>query len=196
MEIDRFAEALYQAGCFTFKDTCLTSDRVAPLYFDSGPLRSILFSKKTVVEIFAEIARSLKFDLLADVPTRPTVLVSSLADFLQIPQITPRMETKQHGRKDLIIGVFQPRQRVSVVEDAVTTGGSILKVVQILRETGLVVRDSLALIDWQKGGAEALEAQGVRLHIPFLTSEIFEYYARFGLYSQEEIDLALNYLRS
>ncbi len=74
---------------------------------------------------------------------------------------TVRKEAKQHGTGRLIEGPFASGDRVVVVEDVITTGGSALKAVDAVRAAGGTVVGVLALVDREEGGREAIEAQGL-----------------------------------
>lgn len=76
---------------------------------------------------------------------------------------TVRKEAKQHGTGKLIEGPFQAGDRVVVVEDVITTGGSALKAVEAVRAAGGTVVGVLALVDRQEGGREAIEAAGLEV---------------------------------
>lgn len=74
---------------------------------------------------------------------------------------TVRKEAKQHGTGQLIEGQFRAGDRVVIVEDVITTGGSARKAVAAVRAAGGEVVGVLAVVDRQEGGREALEADGL-----------------------------------
>lgn len=74
---------------------------------------------------------------------------------------TVRKEAKAHGTGKLIEGPFQPGDRVVVIEDTITTGGSARKAIDAVRDAGGTVAGVLALVDREEGGREALEALGL-----------------------------------
>ena len=78
-----------------------------------------------------------------------------------VRSFTVRKEAKQHGTGKLIEGPFHPGDRVVVVEDVITTGGSALKAVEAIRAAGGQILGVLALVDREEGGREALEAAGL-----------------------------------
>lgn len=80
-----------------------------------------------------------------------------------VRSFTVRKEAKQHGTGKLIEGAFLPGDRVVVVEDVITTGGSALKAVDAIRAAGGEILGVLALVDRQEGGREALEAAGLKV---------------------------------
>ena len=76
---------------------------------------------------------------------------------------TVRKEAKAHGTGRLIEGPFREGDRVVVVEDVVTTGGSALRAAAAIREAGGTPLGVLAIVDREEGGREALEAEGLRV---------------------------------
>jgi orotate phosphoribosyltransferase len=74
-----------------------------------------------------------------------------------------RKEAKQHGTGRDVEGPVQPGDRVIVVEDVVTTGGSSLAAIEKAEAFGLKVRGVMAIIDRLEGGREALAARGYSL---------------------------------
>ncbi len=74
---------------------------------------------------------------------------------------TVRKEAKTHGTGRAIEGPFTKTDRVAVIEDVITTGGSALRAIEAVRaEQGTVV-GVLALVDREEGGRQAIEAVGV-----------------------------------
>ncbi len=78
-----------------------------------------------------------------------------------VRSFTVRKEAKTHGTGKLVEGAFETGDRVVVIEDVITTGGSALKAVEAVREAGGVVLGVLALVDREEGGREVLEGAGL-----------------------------------
>ncbi len=74
-----------------------------------------------------------------------------------------RKESKTHGKGRDVEGPVQAGDRVVIVEDVVTTGGSSLRAIEKVEATGLQVQGVLAIIDRLEGGAEAFAAKGYTL---------------------------------
>ena len=72
---------------------------------------------------------------------------------------TVRKEAKGHGTGKLVEGTFEPGDRVAVIEDVITTGGSALKAITALRAAGGTVAGVLALVDREEGGRETIERE-------------------------------------
>ena len=74
---------------------------------------------------------------------------------------TVRKEAKAHGTGRLIEGPFREGDRVAVIEDVITTGGSALRAVEAVRAAGGTVAGVLALVDREEGGRDALVSAGL-----------------------------------
>jgi len=74
-----------------------------------------------------------------------------------------RKEPKDHGTKRYVEGPVEPGQRVVIVEDVTTTGGSSLLAIDRAQEFGLVVDRVITVIDRLAGAAAAFAARGIRL---------------------------------
>ncbi len=78
----------------------------------------------------------------------------------QLRAFTVRKEAKTHGTGRLIEGPFREGDRVVVIEDVITTGGSALKAIEALRAASATVLGVLAVVDREEGGREAIAAAG------------------------------------
>ena len=74
---------------------------------------------------------------------------------------TVRKEAKAHGTGRLIEGPFHEGDRVAIIEDVITTGGSALRAVEAVRAAGGTVAGVLALVDREEGGRDALASAGL-----------------------------------
>lgn len=73
---------------------------------------------------------------------------------------TVRKEAKSHGTGRLIEGPFEAGDRVVIVEDVITTGGSALRAARAVADAGGTIAGVLALVDREEGGRESIEAAG------------------------------------
>jgi orotate phosphoribosyltransferase len=74
---------------------------------------------------------------------------------------TVRKEAKAHGTGQLIEGPFRKGDRVTVIEDVITTGSSALRAIDAIRAAGGDIIGVLALVDREEGGKEAIQAAGL-----------------------------------
>ena len=87
---------------------------------------------------------------------------------------TVRKEAKSHGTGKTIEGPFKEGDRVAVIEDVITTGGSALCAIEAVRAANGTVAGVLALVDREEGGRQAIEAAGVPVISLVLASQIIK----------------------
>ena len=85
------------------------------------------------------------------------------AHLMGLPMGYVRSGAKDHGRQNQIEGKLEPGQKVVVVEDLISTGGSVIEVVNVLREAGADVLGVVSIFTYgMKKGLERLEAANVK----------------------------------
>jgi orotate phosphoribosyltransferase len=94
---------------------------------------------------------------------------------LQLKGFIVRKAAKDHGTKVQVEGPLSGGEKVVIVEDVVTTGGSSMKAVKAVEEMGCKVTRVLAIVDREEGGKENLAAEGYRLESIFTARELLAY---------------------
>ncbi|MDE6819034.1 MAG: orotate phosphoribosyltransferase [Muribaculaceae bacterium] len=101
---------------------------------------------------------------VAGVATGAIAQGALVADTLALPYVYVRSSPKDHGLENLIEGNLKPGQKVVVVEDLISTGGSSLKAVQAIRNAGCEVVGMVAMFSYGFPVAEkAFKEAGVEL---------------------------------
>ena len=149
---EKLALSLYDSGMILFGEFVLKSGLQSPLYIDLRRLQSFPDTIDEAVTALVEQSQGLEFDIVAGVPIAAIPMASLFANRLRKPQIQPRMEMKTHGISRNIDGIYVLGETALVIDDLITTGGSKFEVIDILRESGLVVRDVVVVFDRQQGG--------------------------------------------
>lgn len=85
---------------------------------------------------------------------------------------TVRKEPKAHGTQKLLEGPVREGDRVAIIEDVITTGGSALRAIEAVRSAKGSVAGVLALVDREEGGRQAIEKTGVSVISLVTASEI------------------------
>ncbi|QDU55484.1 orotate phosphoribosyltransferase [Aeoliella mucimassa] len=85
--------------------------------------------------------------------------------------IMVRKEAKGHGTKKFVEGPYREGERVVIVEDVVTTGGSSLRAIEYCEEVGLKVERVLAIVDRLEGGKQAFADKGYELTTLFTVED-------------------------
>ncbi len=94
-------------------------------------------------------------------PVAYAIAAASMRAGAPIDAFSVRKEAKKHGTGRRIEGNFKLGDRVVVIEDVITSGGSALTAIAAVREEGGEVLGLLALVDRDAGGREKIEAAGV-----------------------------------
>jgi orotate phosphoribosyltransferase len=105
-------------------------------------------------------------------PVAYAIAYASAASGAPLRAFTVRKEAKQHGTGKLIEGPFRSGDRVVIVEDVITTGGSAERAIGAVRAAGGTVVGVLAVVDREEGGRAALERSGVPVHALAALSEV------------------------
>src|SRR6266545_178971 len=90
---------------------------------------------------------------------------------------TVRKEPKAHGTGKQVEGPLARGDRVVIVEDVITTGGSAARAIEAVKREGAIPVGVLALVDREEGGREQLESLGLRVHSLTTATEIVPHIA-------------------
>ena len=96
-------------------------------------------------------------------PITSAVITMAGVEGLPLKGFMVRKEPKDHGTKKYVEGPVEPGQRVVIVEDVTTTGGSSLLAIDRVQEFGLVVERVVTVIDRLAGAKDAFAARGIPL---------------------------------
>ncbi|MFA6736239.1 MAG: orotate phosphoribosyltransferase [Saccharofermentanales bacterium] len=122
----------------------------SPIYCDNRKLMSYPATRNFLKIEFARIIleRYPQTDAIAGVATGAIAPGALVADLLGLPFVYIRSTPKDHGLENLIEGDLKPKQKVIVIEDLVSTGGSSLKAVEAIRRDGSDVLGMLAIFTY------------------------------------------------
>ncbi len=158
------------AGAVKKGDFTLSSGKKSNYYVN---IKEVYTDPGVLKEIAGEMAKSLagqNIDKIAGVALGAVPLAVALSIELGVPFIIIRKDRKGHGTDLQIEGGLKSGDKVIMVEDVVTTGGSVIEGVNKIREKGGACDTVLAVIDREEGAFEQLGEQGIGL-ISLLTAE-------------------------
>lgn len=172
--IDLLATRSARRGSFT-----LASGRQSDLYIDCRPTTMHPEGLATIGPLGLQAigtrgwnASSVGGLTLGADPVSYAIAYASQLAGTPLRAFTVRKEAKTHGTGKVIEGAFEVGDRVVVVEDVITTGGSALRAVDAVRAAGATVLGVLAVVDRSEGGREAIEAQGLEVAALVTAAEI------------------------
>ena len=137
---------------------------LSPIYCDNRIILSYPSARDIIKNAFVEISQTFDFEVVAGVATAGIPHGALLADAIGKPFIYVRDKAKGHGRQNQIEGEVQAGQKVLVIEDLISTGGSSIKAVHALKEIGCEVVGTLAIFSYLFEEATAIfQAENVPL---------------------------------
>lgn len=157
---------LVKESALQFGDFTLASGKKATYYLDC---RKLTLSSEGAVQVAAgmlEVIGDELPDAVGGMAIGADPITGSIVTLAGIKGQTlkgfiVRKEAKTHGTGRSVEGPVQPGEKVVVVEDVVTTGGSSVQAIERAREYGLEVIGVIGIIDRLAGGAENFAAAGV-----------------------------------
>lgn len=137
----------------------------SPLYCDNRLTLTSVPVRNDVENAIAEVIKSVypEAEVLMGTSTAGIAHAAISAHILGLPMGYVRSGAKDHGRQNQIEGRLEKGQKVVVVEDLISTGGSVIEVVDVLREAGAVVLGVVSIFTYgMKKGLERLAAANVK----------------------------------
>ena len=122
----------------------------SPIYCDNRKLMSYPVVRNFLKVEFARLIleNHPEVEAIAGVATGAIAPGTIVADVLGLPFVYVRSTPKGHGMENLIEGDLKPKQKVVVIEDLVSTGGSSLKAVEAIRNNGAEVLGMVAIFTY------------------------------------------------
>jgi len=166
MEKEEIINLLEDCGAIQFGRFVLTSGGVSDYYIDIKKAVTNPEILKKIAEAMSEYAEG--YDIIVGMELGAVPLVVALSLETNIPYVIVRKEKKQHGTSKLIEGGEVKNKKALIIEDVTTSGGSVVKTLQILRENNAIVDEVIVVVDRENGAEEKLHALDVSF-IPLLS---------------------------
>lgn len=150
-------------------DFILTSGKQSDHYFDCKRVTLDAEGLAVASELLVEKLRAAGIGAIGGLaigadPIVAGVVATSWRLGYPVEGFIVRKQPKEHGTSKWIEGPVGTGERVAIIDDVVTSGGSILKAISSARIEGLEPVVAYTIVDREEGGAEAIEAEG---QIPF-----------------------------
>jgi len=192
---DEICAKLAELGCILTGEFRLSSGKISPYYVDLRkiPSHPDLFDK--ITDEYAEIARGLGgFDRVAGIATGGLPIATLVAYKLRKPLLYVRKERKAYGTGSEVEGELKAGDVVVLIDDVATTGESIVRAAEAIREAGGIVNHAIVLIDREEGARQRLEGIGVKLLAAGTAVGVIRRLHALGIIKQEDYEAVMRYL--
>ena len=161
--------ALKACGAVRYGDFKLASGKKSKYYIDikkasTDPRTLKLIARQAAIKI-----KEMGVNIVAGVELGGVPLATAVSMETDLPLLIVRKATKEYGTKSRFIGDIKPEDRIVMLEDVTTSGGSVRNAVEIVRETGANVKYIICVVDREEGAKESLKETGTEL-VPLVTA--------------------------
>ncbi len=194
-QAEQIAVALLQIGAIALRPHqpfTWTSGIRSPIYCDNRLTMSYPEIRELIADGFAQLIRD-KYpdaDVIAGTATAGIPHAAWVSQKLNLPMIYIRDKAKGHGKENLIEGSLRPGQKVIVIEDLISTGGSSLKSALAVNEAGGRALAVLAIFSYELAKSEeAFGSAGVPLDTLSNYSTLLKVAVERGAIAPEDLQL-------
>ena len=188
-----FVKALIENKLLLIGNFVLTSGKISPYYLDLRRLSNYYDIFTDVVNKAIDKIKWLEFDMIIGIATGGVPFASFIACRMGKPLGYIRMEKKVHGTGKILEAIVEGK-KILLVDDVVTTGGSLLKAIEAIEAEGGKVVASLVIIDRLEGAEKKLAEKGVKLFSVYKITDILEYLLNSNLISESDKNNIREYL--
>ncbi|MEH6940516.1 orotate phosphoribosyltransferase [Bacillus sp. JJ722] len=144
-----------------------SSGMKSPIYCDNRLTLSYPAVRKEIAKGLTQLIHEFYpgAELIAGTATAGIPHAAWVSDEMNLPMCYIRSKAKGHGKGNQIEGLATPGQKVVVVEDLISTGGSVITAVKALREAGCEVLGVVSIFTYElEKGQTQLDAEGIINH--------------------------------
>lgn len=182
-EIKRFKKRLLELlkeKALRLEKRTLTSGRVSNYYIDGKQVTLDPEGTFLTAHLFLDMLKNARVDAVGGLTLGADPIVASMAAISHVEgnpvkAFIVRKTPKKHGMQRYIEGPnLNSSSRVAIVDDVVTTGGSILKAIEVVEKQGCKVVKVLSIVDRLEGAKETLAEKGYRLVSLFTRNDLIK----------------------
>ena len=171
---EQLAKAFHETQSFTWdpqQGFKLASGLTSPFYVDCRSLMAHPSARRLVANLAYDALRPVELNCLGGLEIGAISIATTISDFAFAAQpsrewrtFVVRKQAKDHGLGKLIEGAFRAGDRAVIVDDVLTSGGSLLRAVAAARSAGLIVTHALVIVDRkEQDGRTKVECEGLTL---------------------------------
>jgi uridine monophosphate synthetase len=193
---EELALGLHEIGALKFGDFTFKSGIQSPMYLDLRLFISYPAFMKKVAKVYASILKDLEYDRLAGVAYAALPIAGAVSLELEQPWIFMRKEglAKGYGLKKSLEGEYKEGETVVMIEDLVTRATSLMEAIPAIEAHGLVVKDAVVFLDYEKGGSKLLKQKGYTPHAFMTVREVVDIMHDKGKIDEKKYEQCIDFL--
>jgi orotate phosphoribosyltransferase len=160
-------KALKDCGAIQIGEFILSSGKRSNYYVDIKKASTKPDTLKLIGKRAAEIIKSIDVDNVGGVELGGVPIATAVSLESGLPMIIIRKTSKEYGTGGKIVGQLKKGDRVILLEDVTTSGGSVKKAVSNIKDEGGYIDTVITVVDREEGAEENLKSAGVKL-IPLI----------------------------
>ena len=196
---EKMANILFKIDAVKFGVFKLSSGKASPYYVDLRVVPSFPDAFHEICDFYVQFIQSeiggKSFDRIAGVPLTGIIFASQVAYNLEKPFLFVRRGVRLHGRERRVEGILVSGDKVLLIDDLVTTGLTLKKAAEAVRDEGGVVTDAVVFLDREEGEGRQLEKCGIKLHPMLKISEIANTLYDLGALDHESLKTILKQVK-
>lgn len=169
---EQLAKAFHETQSFKWdpdKGFTLASGQISPFYVDCRALMAHPSARRLVGQLTLQVLAGVTIDCLGGLEIGAISIATTISDFAFAAQpehewrtFVVRKQAKDHGLGKLIEGAVKAGDRALIIDDVLTSGGSLIKAISAARAAGLAVNHALVIVDRkEQDGRARVEQEGV-----------------------------------
>jgi orotate phosphoribosyltransferase len=161
--------ALKACGAVRYGDFTLASRKKSKYYIDIKKASTDPRTLKLIARQSAVRVKAMNVNIIAGVELGGVPLATAVSMEIELPLLIVRKAVKDYGTKSRFVGDLKPGDKIVILEDVTTSGGSVRDAIEIIRETGANVKYVISVVDREEGAKENLGEVGAEL-VPLVTA--------------------------
>jgi orotate phosphoribosyltransferase len=161
--------ALKACGAIRYGNFTLASGKKSKYYIDIKKASTDPKTLKLIARQAAIRIKQMDVNIIAGVELGGVPLATAASIETELPLLIVRKAIKDYGTKSRFVGDIEPEDRLVMLEDVTTSGGSVRNAIEVVRETGANVKYVISVVDREEGAAENLKEVDVEL-VPLVSA--------------------------
>ncbi|HEY3361572.1 MAG TPA: orotate phosphoribosyltransferase [Methanosarcina sp.] len=169
MQKKELITALKACGAVRYGDFTLASGKKSKYYIDIKKASTDPKTLKLIARQAAFRIKQMDVNIIAGVELGGVPLATAVSMETELPLLIVRKDVKGYGTKSRFVGDIKPEDRLVMIEDVTTSGGSVRNAIEFVRETGANVKYVISVVDREEGAIENLQEARAEL-VPLVSA--------------------------